>query len=162
VIGMDELIIREAELNDRNSLNQLFYEELEYHMSLLPDIFKTPEIVVSEKWLESILNTYDIHLIVSEYKKIIVGAILYKIEKNPEDILLNERKFGYIEEIIVSEPFRGKGIGKKLLDYAINDFQIKNINEIEIDVWEKNKIGLKFYEDQGFITIRRRMKKEIE
>jgi ribosomal protein S18 acetylase RimI-like enzyme len=158
---MNELIIREVELKDRALLDELFREELEYHKSLMPDIFKIPEIVVREKWLESILKNNDIFLVVSECNEKIVGAILYKIEKNPEDTLLNERKYGYIEEMIVSEAFRGKGIGKKLLDYVINGFQIKNIKEIEIDVWEKNEIGLKFYEDQGFKTIQRKMKKEI-
>jgi ribosomal protein S18 acetylase RimI-like enzyme len=158
---MNELIIREGELQDRALLDELFREELEYHKSLMSDIFKIPEIVVSEKWLVSILNNNDIYLVVSEHKGKIVGAILYKIEKSLEDTLLNERKYGYIEEMIVTESLRGKRIGKKLLDYVINDFQIKNIKEIEIDVWEKNEIGLRFYEDHGFKTIRRRMKKEI-
>ncbi len=155
------MIIREGELKDRASLDELFREELEYHKSLMSDIFKIPEIVVSEKWLESILNDNEIYLVVSEYNEKIVGAILYKIVRNPEDTLLNERIFGYIEEMIVSEAFRGKGIGKKLMDYAIKDFQTKNLKEVEIDVWENNEIGLRFYEQQGFRTIRRRMKKEI-
>ncbi|MHA2219154.1 MAG: GNAT family N-acetyltransferase, partial [Candidatus Hodarchaeales archaeon] len=141
--------------------DKLFREELEYHKSLMPDIFKIPEIVVSEKWLVSILNGEDIYLVVSEYEGKIVGAILYKIGNNPEDIIIKERKYGYIEEMIVSKSFRGKGIGKKLLDYVVNDFKAKNLKEIEIDVWEKNEIGLRFYEEQGFKTIRRRMKKEI-
>jgi ribosomal protein S18 acetylase RimI-like enzyme len=158
---MNGLIIREGELGDRTSLDELFREELEYHKNLLPDIFKIPDIVVSEKWLYSILNNNDIYLVVSEYNGKIIGAILYKIEKNQEDTLLDERKYGYIEEMIVSGPFRGKGIGKKLLDYVIKDFQTMNLKEIEIDVWENNEIGLRFYEQQGFKTIRRRMKKEI-
>jgi ribosomal protein S18 acetylase RimI-like enzyme len=158
---MNELLIREGELKDRALLDELFREELEYHKSLMPDKFKIPDIVVSEKWLDSILDNNDIYLIVSEYKGKIVGAILYKIEKNHEDILLKERKYGYIEEMIVSESYRGKGIGKKLLNYAINDFKTKSLKDFEIDVWEKNKIGLRFYENQGFKTIRRRMKKEI-
>lgn len=162
VIRMNGMTTREAELKDRNSLDQLFREELEYHKSLLPDIFKIPEIMVSEEWLESILYNNELYLVVSEYEGRIVGAILYKVEKNPDDSLLKDRKYGYIEEMIVSEIYREKGIGKQLLDYAIKDFQTKYLKEIEIDVWEKNKTGLKFYEDHGFKTIRRRMKTEIE
>lgn len=158
---MNKLTVREGELKDRTSLDELFREELEYHKNLLPDIFKIPEILVSEKWLESILDNDNIFLVVSEYNEKIVGTILYKIEKNPEDPILKERKYGYIEEMIVKESFRGKGIGKKLLDYATEDFKSKDLKEIEINVWENNEIGLRFYEEQGFKTIRRRMKKEI-
>ncbi len=161
MFNMNELTVREGELKDRTSLDELFREELEYHKNLLPDIFKIPEILVSEKWLESILNNNDIFLVVSEYNEKIVGAILYKIEKNPEDLILKERKYGYIEEMIVKESFRGKGIGKKLLDYAAEDLKQRDQKELEISVWENNEIGLRFYEERGFKTIRRRMKKKI-
>lgn len=63
--------------------------------------------------------------------------------------------------MIVKESFRGKGIGKKLLDYAKKDLKSRDINDIEINVWENNEIGLGFYKKHGFKTIQRRMKIEI-
>jgi ribosomal protein S18 acetylase RimI-like enzyme len=158
---MNELTIRVAEMNDRTSLEELFREEFEYHKNLIPDLFGTPEILVSEKWLESVIDNNKIHLLVSEYEKEIVGAILFSIVKNPKDDILKDREFGYIEEMIVKESFRGKGIGKKLLNHAIEDFKSRGIKELEIDVWDNNKIGKGFYEGQEFKTIRKRMKKDI-
>ncbi|UCG69606.1 MAG: GNAT family N-acetyltransferase [Thermoplasmata archaeon] len=158
---MNGLTIREGVLRDRASLDELFREELEYHMNLQPDVFKIPDTVVSEKWLKAIINDNNIFLGISEYNGKIVGAILYKIDKNPEDNILKERKFVYVEDMIVSESFRGKGIGKKLLNYAIKHVKTKDIKEIEIDVGDNNEVGLRFYKEQGFKTIRRRMKKEI-
>jgi ribosomal protein S18 acetylase RimI-like enzyme len=155
---MNDSILREATLTDMISLAALFREELKYHQRLMPDVFKIPEVVVEEPWLESILNDKKKFLIVSEYEGIIVGAILYRIETNPDDIIFLERRYGYIEEMIITESLRGKGIGKELLDYAVNDLRTKKIDEIEMNVWDNNITGLKFYKKYGFKTIQRRMK----
>jgi ribosomal protein S18 acetylase RimI-like enzyme len=154
-------MIREAELKDRESLDELFFEELRYHKSLLPETFKIPGTLVNETWLESILANDSEFLVVFELKGKIVGVILYKIKAESQDIILNEREFGYIEELIVTESYRGMDIGKKLLDYAIKDLKEHGISEIELHIWEKNETGIGFYEKYGFWTLQRRMKLEI-
>lgn len=51
----------------------------------------------------------------------------------------------YIAGIFVEKNFRGKGIGKKLLDYA------KSIkNNLTLNVYEKNIDAVKFYKREGF------------
>jgi ribosomal protein S18 acetylase RimI-like enzyme len=158
---MREDIIREAELKDQEPLDELFFEELRYHKSLLPDKFKIPKTLVNETWLESILSNEREFLVVYESKENIVGVILYKIKTESQDIILNEREFGYIEELIVTKSYRGMEIGKKLLDYAIKDLKEHGISDIELHIWEKNEMGMGFYEKYGFLTIQRRMKLEI-
>jgi ribosomal protein S18 acetylase RimI-like enzyme len=155
---MNELILREATFADRMSLDALFREELIYHQGLMPEVFEIPGIVLEEPWLKSILNDTNKFLIVSEQKGTIVGAILYKLDTNPDDKIFKKRLYGYIEEMIVTQSLRGKGIGKELLNYAVNDLRAKNIDDIEINVWDNNTTGLKFYEKYGFKTIQRRMK----
>ena len=161
VIEMDRLVLREARPNDRKSLDELFHEELRYHRDLMPDIFKIPDVVVEESWLESVLNDNITFLVVAEYSEKIVGAILYKIVDQIGDIILKKRRFGYIEEMIVQESCRRKGIGEALLDHAVENLKAKHIKKIEINVWENNDIGIRFYEKYGLKTIRRRMKMEI-
>lgn len=51
----------------------------------------------------------------------------------------------YIAGIFVEKNFRGKGTGKKLLDYA------KSIkNNLTLNVYEKNIDAVKFYKREGF------------
>ena len=121
VIEMDNLVLREARPNDRKALDELFQEELRFHRDLMPDKFKMPEVVVEESWLESMLNDNVTFLVVAEYSKKIVGAILYKIVDQTGDTILKKRRYGYIEEMIVQESHRRKGIGEKLLDHALDD-----------------------------------------
>lgn len=158
---MREDIIREAELKDQEPLDELFFEELRYHKSLLPDKFKIPKTLVNETWLESILSNEREFLVVYESKENIVGVILYKIKTESQDIILNEREFGYIEELTVTENYRGMGVGKKLLDFAIADLKEHGILEVELNIWEKNEMGMGFYKQYGFESVQRRMKLDI-
>lgn len=151
-------IIRNAEQSDRISLNELFSEELEYHKKLMPDRFNVPETLIDESWLDSVIKSENEYLGVLEIDHKIVGAILYKIKTTPNDIILNERRYGYIQEMIVTESERRKGFGKKLMDHAIEDLIGLGIKEIELNIWEDNESGMKFYKNLGFETISRRMK----
>jgi ribosomal protein S18 acetylase RimI-like enzyme len=161
VIKLTELALRNANIDDRAMLDELFREELGFHKSLMPDIFRIPEMLIDEKWLRTNLSNDNEFLVVGESDGKIIGAVLYKIMTNPDDEIFQERTFGYIQEMIVSESQRGKGIGKKLLNFAISDLKSKNISDIELNIWEDNEVGLEFYKKQGFKTIRRRMKAKI-
>lgn len=158
---MDEIAVREAEQGDRALLDALFREELELHRKLMPDIFTIPGTVVNEAWLESVLKDEDRSQVVAEHGGRIVAAILYRVVMSPDDPIFRERTFGYVEELVVTDGFRRKGIGQGLLAHAARDLETKGITEIEINVWETNVKGRSFYEKEGFRTVQRRMSMEM-
>ncbi|MDQ4141337.1 MAG: GNAT family N-acetyltransferase, partial [Bacteroidota bacterium] len=55
-----------------------------------------------------------------------------------------------IEMLFIKPDVRGKGIGKKLVLYALNNLKLK-----KVDVNEQNQQAVGFYEHLGFITISR-------
>ena len=57
---------------------------------------------------------------------------------------------GKIEMLFVSDECRGKGIGKRLVEYAINSLNIKYV-----DVNEQNIQGVGFYKHMGFDIFKR-------
>lgn len=57
---------------------------------------------------------------------------------------------GNIEMLFVDNESRGSGIGKILLNYAVNDLDSRHV-----DVNEQNKQALEFYRKQGFVEIAR-------
>lgn len=61
-----------------------------------------------------------------------------------------------VVNIVVANSYRRKGIGNKLLNYAINYF--KNISSIMLEVNEKNSNAINLYEKNGFKVINRRKK----
>ncbi|WP_195989391.1 GNAT family N-acetyltransferase [Clostridium sp. D53t1_180928_C8] len=63
------------------------------------------------------------------------------------EIEINEGMF----DIGLCKRYRGKGLGKKLLETAIQFLNNKNVNNIALIVIEKNKIAYEMYKKRGFI-----------
>ena len=82
------------------------------------------------------------HLIIAEDKNIPLGFIG-----------INNYK---VEMLFIKNSFRGKGLGKSLLNYGIKKY---NINELTVN--EQNKEAKKFYEHTGFKTYKRQELDEL-
>lgn len=158
---MNEITSRSATLDDKGPLEELFLEELRFHKTMLPNIFEIPEEIITTDWLRNIIDDANWSCLVFELDKNMAGAIIYKIVENPEDVILKKRRYGYIEEMIVKKEFRGKGIGRKMLEVAKEDLKSKGIFELELDVWEKNEDARAFYLKHGFSNLRRKMHKDL-
>lgn len=54
-------------------------------------------------------------------------------------------------DIGLCKSYRGKALGKKLLETAINFLNNKNVNNVSLIVIEKNKIAYDMYKKRGFV-----------
>lgn len=54
-----------------------------------------------------------------------------------------------INELVVDKAYRGIGIGKELLSYAIKRAQQRRMDEIEVGVVKQNTAAQKFYRNNG-------------
>lgn len=52
----------------------------------------------------------------------------------------------HIEMLFIDEKYRGLGIGKLLINFAIN-----SLNAVQVDVNEQNPLGVGFYQKMGFV-----------
>ena len=59
---------------------------------------------------------------------------------------------GYIYHLAVKMSERKQGIGNALLESAMKALENAGINKAALVVFEKNKIGNEFWENQGFTT----------
>lgn len=56
-----------------------------------------------------------------------------------------------VERIYILPSFKGKGLGKTLIQKAIELAQKHHKNKLWLGVWEHNLAGLRFYEKMGFV-----------
>lgn len=60
-------------------------------------------------------------------------------------------KFAYVEELVVSTKFRGKGVGRALMNRAIEWAKYQNFPGITLETQDNNVPACKFYEKCGFV-----------
>lgn len=89
------------------------------------------------------------------------------LERNPETCFVaendgmvigviiagNDGRRGYIYHTAVNPLFRGRGIGRKLVESAMNALEEAGINKVALVVFGRNKDGNEFWKKMGF-TVR--------
>ena len=85
----------------------------------------------------------------------LIGAITCKEDEFKDETTGETEKGVYIMTITVLEPYRRYGLGSKLLEEAIKDYQQQpDLKSIFLDVQCNNQSALKFYEKHGFTNVK--------
>jgi len=59
----------------------------------------------------------------------------------------------YLNSLAVFEKYRGKGVGKKLLDFVIKNAKKKKFSSVLLHVWSDNVKAIDLYQQTGFNII---------
>lgn len=121
-------------------------EELAGHHNMVSTHFKgyyprKSYIEVMDKFSREV-NTGTSSIAVIQEKDRIIGFCKCDVE---------EDKYGKLDYLVVLQFHRGKGYGKILMEWAMNFFEEKGIERIEIKVVEGNET-IHLYEKYGFKT----------
>ena len=76
-----------------------------------------------------------------------------KLNEAPSQTDINDNRSIEIERIYVSAEFQGKGLGKFLMDQAIDMAIGRRKAYVWLGVWEKNEKAICFYKKNGFHEI---------
>ena len=152
--------LREAKAIDMQLVKKMFVET---SWGYVPEMQK--KLLDREKWdtnviedFENILNEENTEVFIAEDEHhryvghLIVGQMRGMITK---------LSFGYIFDIFVEEEFRGKGIGKLLLEKAEDYCRKKGHSRIALSVSATNDSAIELYSRTGYKAERINMAKEV-
>jgi PhnO protein len=139
--------IRKIEIGDLDEvyklLNDLYNNNLKYE--IFAKIYK-------EKVFDN--NSYYIVAVINGK---IVGVLTSEIQTK----LHREKKQIFVEDLVVDKNYRNNGIGKELLQNAIEYAKKQDCEIVELTCYLKNDNAHKFYEDNGFIKQSYKFKKYL-
>ena len=151
--------VRPARPEDLVALVHLLDEIVAFHHGEDPTQFREPAEVEHYRYLEERLQDPDAAVFVAEDQGDLAGVAITVIREAPP--LLNPDRFVLLENLAVATKFRRTGVGRKLVDAAILWTRARDMQELDLNVYEFNHSAIRFYEAIGFRTVSRRMKRTL-
>lgn len=151
-------MIRKVEDKDYEDLVKLVYQVHELHYEHRPDIYVDGNPLPKE-YFDNMLNDENALNIVFEENGKIMGLLMAEKKHNNAIPIAKERITYFIDDIVVDNNFRRKGIGKALYEYLFDIAKSDNVDSIELNVWAFNKSALKFYESLGMTVKNMKLEK---
>lgn len=139
--------IRRITINDLDRvfelLNTLYGNKLEYER--FKEIYKVK------------LNDENSYYIVATEENKIIAILTSELQLK----LHRAKKQSFIEDLIVDKDFRNRGIGKALLQNAIDYARKNNCDIVELTSYIDNENAHRFYENNNFIKQSYKFKKYL-
>ena len=141
-------MIRKAEKRDIPSIIELLHQVNMVHHVLRPDLFKPYTTKYDEQELEAMLedDSKPIFVFVNDG---VLGYAFCMVTEVKDNILLQDIKTLYIDDICVDEKARGQHVGKALYKYVREYAQSVGCKNIILNVWDGNDAALNFYRNMG-------------
>lgn len=148
---MDNLIIYECNLKDIEQIKYICektFSETFMENNSKEDMENYLSEHFSYEQLESEIRNQDSKFFVVRNNEEVVAYMKINFDKAQTEKGHNNTL--EVQRIYILKEYKGKGIGKLLMQRAIQIAKENNLNYIWLGVWEHNFSAIKFYEKQGF------------
>ena len=146
-------IIRKAKLSDGPAVIELWKALIDYHKDIacydLEMVDEAPEIF--SKWYKTHVRSGKRRAIVAEADGQLIGYFMGSIESRAN--LFKRHVKAHIYDTYIVEEWRGKGVGKALLDDFTAWVQEKGVDQITVFYSPENGPGLGFWHDSGYTDV---------
>ena len=149
--------IREAKIEDYDSLLPLFREVHEFHVFRRPDLYIENPVPVEREEFISQIDDHKQHVFVAHEGAEMYAFVVMSEEEVTANSFVKARKVLVVNSLGVSGDHRGKGIGKMMMEFALEYGKKLEVDSVELGVSESNQSAIRFYEAVGLTTKSRKM-----
>jgi GNAT superfamily N-acetyltransferase len=108
----------------------------------------TPDEAKQRMGLEKLLAAADAYVVVAEQEGVVVGMATLQILISTAE----GGRSGLIEDVVVGESYRGRGIGKRLMEHLVQWAARQGLTRLQLLADRQNQPALMFYQSQGWST----------
>lgn len=146
------MIVRRAQSDDYEAVMALLREADVLHAQILPGYFKPPRRAArTREELGRLLGAKDEALYVADDPAAGVLALCHvQIYDTPAMATMVAKRRAHIDNLIVTEAARRRGIGRQLVDAGAGWAREQGARELLLTVWAGNTAADRFYEALGF------------
>jgi len=151
------MIIRDAAVDDLDSLVALNGEVQGVHISLFPQVFHETDQAALRTWFADQMDDPATTILVGTDKEQVVAYLIFRIVRRDPHLFCHSRNCVYVDHICVCSEFRRHGAARALLGEVAQKAKLEGISRIELDVWSDNKAAKTAFEALGFKTFNEKM-----
>jgi ribosomal protein S18 acetylase RimI-like enzyme len=149
---------RLATMGDYDAICRLLKQVDQHHVEILPNVFKSFDGPARPRELiASHVEASDAAYILAEMDSKLVGFVNLKKAAHPNYPMFKPHEFALIENLVVDEAHRRKGVGTILFEEARKWALARDLKHIQLTVWVANAPATAFYAKLGFKPIHARM-----
>ena len=146
-----KLQLQPAVETDRRTVYDLFAEVQSIHAAAEPDFFCPPALNDAfEAYFAGILSDPEQFLVLATLDGIAIGQVQYFIGTRPKNIYQLERRFAYINQLVVSRGYWRTGCGTALIDHVKREARKHTVPMLGVDFWSFNSAARSCFERSGF------------
>lgn len=154
---MQSIKIREANIDDIDSICLILGQGVQYHENILPDYFQNIDHSQTLEDLGSDIKKDSSDYFLALKDNLVVGVLNLKEIQQPQSPIFIPHAYALIKRLVVHEEFRNMHIGTILLDRAKQWAREKSLSGIRLHVWTENQAAINFYSKNEFGTLTQMM-----
>ncbi len=150
--------IRNMKADDYQNVDRLMSQVHRLHVEGRPDLYCEAEHIYTEEQFHEMINEEDSITVLAEEEDIVLGICMVSFRKRT---CMIDRRTAYMDDLCVDESARGKGIGRKLFEYAKQKAKEMGAERLDLMVWGFNENAKRFYESMGMDVQRYIMEEKL-
>lgn len=144
--------IVEADTSNFEAIKALYFSSDEYHYQQMRSEFKSPQVLEKQRTrqgFEALIANKDYMVYLAIIDNIVCGLIAGKVV-DQQSFILASKRIGYIDEVSVLAPYRGRGVAKMLVDKIEAYFEAKSVEAVSLNVYSFNTEAAELYRRLGY------------